>query len=105
MCTQKLLSHVIHETTGQTPEAYADGTLFPALGIGGLVSLGHAVFFGIGGYAMGMYLMRQMSDPRNWGCGLPSLDEHTSWVRLTPAFAKKPAAPPPQIDSGCSLES
>ena len=25
-----------------------------ALGIGGLVSLGHAVFFGIGGYAMGI---------------------------------------------------
>ena len=25
-----------------------------ALGLGGLVSLGHAVFFGIGGYAMGI---------------------------------------------------
>ena len=25
-----------------------------ALGIGGLVSLGHAVFFGIGGYALGI---------------------------------------------------
>jgi len=26
----------------------------------GILSLGHAAFFGLGGYAMGMYLMRQI---------------------------------------------
>lgn len=35
-----------------------------ALGLGGLVSLGHAVFFGIGGYAMGILASHaQMYDP------------------------------------------
>ena len=28
----------------------------------GILSLGHAAFFGLGGYAMGMYLMRQIGD-------------------------------------------
>ena len=27
----------------------------------GILSLGHGAFFALGGYAMGMYLMRQMS--------------------------------------------
>ncbi len=29
-------------------------------GFGGILSLGHAAFFALGGYAMGMYLMRQI---------------------------------------------
>jgi len=33
-----------------------------ALGQGGLISFGHAAFFGIGGYAMGMHLMREIGD-------------------------------------------
>jgi len=28
----------------------------------GILSLGHAAFFALGGYAMGMYLMRQIGD-------------------------------------------
>ena len=31
-------------------------------GYGGILSLGHGAFFGLGGYAMGMYLMRQIGD-------------------------------------------
>jgi urea transport system permease protein len=30
-------------------------------GYAGILSLGHGVFFALGGYAMGMYLMRSMS--------------------------------------------
>ena len=29
-------------------------------GFGGILPLGHAAFFALGGYAMGMYLMRQI---------------------------------------------
>lgn len=35
-----------------------------ALGLGGLVSLGHAVFFGIGGYAMGIWRIMRRPIPR-----------------------------------------
>lgn len=31
-------------------------------GFCGILSLGHAAFFGLGGYAMGMYLMRQIGE-------------------------------------------
>jgi urea transport system permease protein len=37
-------------------------------GYAGLLSLGHGLFFALGGYAMGMYLMRQAA-----GEGLPAL--------------------------------
>ena len=30
----------------------------------GILSLGHGAFFALGGYAMGMYLMRQIGTPR-----------------------------------------
>ena len=33
----------------------------------GILSLGHAAFFGLGGYAMGMYLMRQIGDRGVYG--------------------------------------
>ena len=36
-------------------------------GYAGLLSLGHGLFFALGGYAMGMYLMRQAA-----GDGLPA---------------------------------
>ena len=32
----------------------------PDLGLCGILSLGHGAFFALGGYAMGMYLMRQI---------------------------------------------
>jgi urea transport system permease protein len=34
----------------------------PRLGLCGILSLGHGAFFALGGYAMGMYLMRQIGD-------------------------------------------
>lgn len=46
-------------------------------GYAGLLSLGHSLFFALGGYAMGMYLMRQAS-----GDGLPAFMSFLSWTEL-----------------------
>ncbi|QDL33180.1 urea ABC transporter permease subunit UrtC [Serratia liquefaciens] len=46
-------------------------------GYAGLLSLGHGLFFALGGYAMGMYLMRQAA-----GEGLPSFMVFLSWSEL-----------------------
>lgn len=46
-------------------------------GYAGLLSLGHGLFFALGGYAMGMYLMRQAS-----GEGLPAFMSFLSWTEL-----------------------
>lgn len=46
-------------------------------GYAGLLSLGHGLFFALGGYAMGMYLMRQAA-----GEGLPSFMAFLSWSEL-----------------------
>ena len=46
-------------------------------GYAGLLSLGHGIFFALGGYAMGMYLMRQSA-----GDGLPAFMSFLSWNEL-----------------------
>ncbi|RPH24783.1 urea ABC transporter permease subunit UrtC [Buttiauxella warmboldiae] len=46
-------------------------------GYAGLLSLGHGIFFALGGYAMGMYLMRQAA-----GDGLPAFMSFLSWDHL-----------------------
>ncbi len=46
-------------------------------GYAGLLSLGHGLFFALGGYAMGMYLMRQAA-----GDGLPAFMTFLSWSEL-----------------------
>ena len=43
-------------------------------GYTGILSLGHGVFFALGGYAMGMYLMRMIGTEGNYGSLL-----QTSW--------------------------
>lgn len=43
-------------------------------GYAGMLSLGHGLFFALGGYAMGMYLMRQAA-----GDGLPPFMSFLSW--------------------------
>jgi urea transport system permease protein len=40
-------------------------------GFGGILSLGHAAFFALGGYGMGMYLMRQIGTRGQYGSTLP----------------------------------
>ncbi|CAK9884963.1 MAG: hypothetical protein XXXJIFNMEKO3_01355 [Candidatus Erwinia impunctatus] len=46
-------------------------------GYAGMLSLGHGLFFALGGYAMGMYLMRQAS-----GDSLPAFMSFLSWQEL-----------------------
>ena len=46
-------------------------------GYAGMLSLGHGLFFALGGYAMGMYLMRQAA-----GDGLPAFMTFLSWTEL-----------------------
>ncbi len=46
-------------------------------GYGGILSLGHGLFFALGGYAFGMYLMRQAS-----GAGLPEFMVFLDWKEL-----------------------
>ncbi|MFY0663489.1 MAG: urea ABC transporter permease subunit UrtC [Natronospirillum sp.] len=49
----------------------------------GILSLGHGAFFGLGGYAMGMYLMRQIGDRGVYGnANLPDFMVFLSWDRL-----------------------
>lgn len=46
-------------------------------GYAGMLSLGHGLFFALGGYAMGMYLMRQSA-----GDGLPAFMSFLAWQEL-----------------------
>jgi urea transport system permease protein len=46
-------------------------------GYAGLLSLGHGLFFALGGYAMGMYLMREAA-----GDSLPAFMTFLSWTEL-----------------------
>ncbi|MEQ8967406.1 MAG: urea ABC transporter permease subunit UrtC [Azospirillaceae bacterium] len=49
----------------------------------GILSLGHGAFFGLGGYAMGMYLMRQIGDRGVYGDPvLPDFMVFLDWERL-----------------------
>ena len=49
----------------------------------GILSLGHGAFFGLGGYAMGMYLMRQIGDRGVYGDPvLPDFMVFLNWKEL-----------------------
>lgn len=43
----------------------------PDLGYGGILSLGHGLFFALGGYAFGTYPMRQIGRDGSYGADLP----------------------------------
>ncbi|PPQ34383.1 urea ABC transporter permease subunit UrtC [Rhodopila globiformis] len=52
-------------------------------GFAGILSLGHAAFFALGGYAMGMYLMRQIGDRGVYGNpNLPDFMVFLGWKQL-----------------------
>jgi urea transport system permease protein len=52
-------------------------------GYGGILSLGHAAFFALGGYAMGMYLMRQIGPRGVYGDPiLPDFMVFLNWQKL-----------------------
>ncbi len=48
----------------------------------GILSLGHGMFFAIGGYAMGMYLMRQIGRDGNYQSDLPDFMVFLDWKTL-----------------------
>ena len=51
-------------------------------GYTGILSLGHGVFFALGGYAMGMYLMRQIGRDGNYKSELPDFMVFLDWKTL-----------------------
>ena len=51
-------------------------------GYTGILSLGHGVFFALGGYAMGMYLMRMIGTEGNYGSLLPDFMVFLDWKAL-----------------------
>ena len=51
-------------------------------GFGGILSLGHAAFFALGGYAMGMYLMLQIAGRGQYGAALPDFMVFLNWKEL-----------------------
>ena len=51
-------------------------------GYTGILSLGHGLFFALGGYAMGMYLMRQIGLDGNYKSELPDFMVFLNWKSL-----------------------
>ncbi|MFL5419706.1 MAG: urea ABC transporter permease subunit UrtC [Myxococcales bacterium] len=51
-------------------------------GFGGILSLGHGLFFALGGYAMGMYLMRSIGREGVYGSVLPDFMVFLDWKEL-----------------------
>ncbi|MBK6746636.1 urea ABC transporter permease subunit UrtC [Ottowia sp.] len=51
-------------------------------GYAGILSLGHGLFFALGGYAMGMYLMRQIGRDGNYKSDLPDFMVFLDWKEL-----------------------
>ena len=51
-------------------------------GFTGILSLGHGLFFALGGYAMGMYLMRQIGLDGNYKSDLPDFMVFLDWKEL-----------------------
>jgi urea transport system permease protein len=51
-------------------------------GYTGILSLGHGLFFALGGYAMGMYLMRQIGLDGNYKSALPDFMVFLDWKAL-----------------------
>jgi urea transport system permease protein len=51
-------------------------------GYAGILSLGHGVFFALGGYAFGMYLMRQIGTDGSYHSNLPDFMVFLDWKEL-----------------------
>jgi urea transport system permease protein len=85
--------------TGPSSALHVPGYLFPLLGkfacyalvaiavdmiwgFAGILSLGHGVFFALGGYAMGMYLMRQIGAEGVYASDLPDFMVFLDWKEL-----------------------
>src|SRR6185369_16355816 len=51
-------------------------------GYAGILSLGHGLFFALGGYGMGMYLMRQIGREGQYQSDLPDFMVFLNWKEL-----------------------
>src|SRR5512134_2778315 len=51
-------------------------------GYAGILSLGHGLFFALGGYAMGMHLMRQIGREGQYQSDLPDFMVFLDWKEL-----------------------
>lgn len=51
-------------------------------GYAGILSLGHGLFFALGGYAFGMYLMRMIGREGQYGAALPDFMVFLDWKEL-----------------------
>ncbi|QID17431.1 urea ABC transporter permease subunit UrtC [Nitrogeniibacter mangrovi] len=51
-------------------------------GYAGILSLGHGLFFALGGYAFGMYLMREIGTDGSYGVNLPDFMVFLDWKEL-----------------------
>ena len=51
-------------------------------GFGGILSLGHGLFFALGGYAFGMYLMREIGHDGSYHADLPDFMVFLDWKTL-----------------------
>jgi urea transport system permease protein len=56
-------------------------------GYTGILSLGHGVFFALGGYAMGMYLMRQIGRDGQYQMDMPDFMVFLNWKEFPAAWA------------------
>jgi len=51
-------------------------------GYTGILSLGHGLFFALGGYGMGMYLMRQIGRDGSYGADIPDFMVFLNWKEV-----------------------
>ncbi len=56
-------------------------------GYTGILSLGHGLFFALGGYAMGMYLMRQIGTDGQYKSDMPDFMVFLNWKEFPAAWA------------------
>jgi urea transport system permease protein len=62
-------------------------------GYAGILSLGHGLYFALGGYAMGMYLMRQIGRDGNYRSDLPDFMVFLDWKQLPWTWAGSASLP------------
>ena len=64
--------------------AFAAVSLVLLWGYGGILSLGQGIFFGIGGYAMAMFLKLEASDPESTKIqSTPGIPDFMDWNQIT----------------------
>jgi len=64
-------------------------------GYTGLLSLGQCLYFALGGYMMGMYLMRMIGSLGQYHMPIPDFLVFLGWTRLPSSGSHSPASPSP----------